>query len=336
MMKRLSKWASVLVALSLVIGLPLLASAQKEDPMELANDGVVIPYFNSTSGNSSFLIVNCAGSSCDTTNPSGATPPVAEPIRLRFYDKSCTEVQNNILNLTENQGAVIKSLASPLTTITEGSILIGNPKDAAGNKTLLNGGFAMVAWIDSAADKIRFIEPTTNNSGSDWTPYDAAHFIPVAFPDDGTTFKQTLLLQCPTGGVVGAPPTNTITGTPGTLGGDMTADFNTPIVAPTNIAITVFDNDEKELFSIDTNRCKCNLAAFGSTDATKGATQTRLSAIDARFALAGDKYVEMTSEANTPLAVPHEWWAYLITDASVSGLDLELAHRLPHASTVAP
>jgi hypothetical protein len=276
--------------LFLLVALPWGAWAHnKADPMELADSQVVIPYYNTGGGFNSFLALGCSDPSC------------AQSVHLTFYDKTCALVENNDIEMTENLGT-IRDVAT-LTSLTEGSILL----DSFGE------GVAQLYLVDLTNDHLFIVEQTVHNDGENsdgtfWTPYHVAHFIPVAFPDDGVSFIQTLALLCPEGNLAG--------------------DMVDPPTPTSTIDFFVWDDDEGFLRSFHNNACNCNRATYSSG---VSGTRVRLADINAIFSTTTTTmYVEMTTEDTDA----GEWWAYLITEAHVGGFDVATGHRLHHGDNI--
>jgi hypothetical protein len=293
MMKQGWKWCAALSMLFLLVALPWGAWAHnKADPMELADSQVVIPYYNTGTGFTSFLALGCSDVSCDHT------------VHLTFYDKTCALSEDNDVKMTENLGTFVD--VTTLTSLTEGSILLDS----------FQHGVALLYLVDLTNDHLFIVEQTVRNDdngignpdGTFWTPYNVAHFIPVAFPDDGVSLIQTLVLLCPEG--------------------DLADDMKDPPTKTTTIDFLVFDDDEGLLRSFHNNKCDCNKATYASG---ASGTRVRLADINAIFSTATTTmYVEMTTEDTDA----GEWWAYLITEAHVGGFDVATGHRLHHGDNI--
>jgi hypothetical protein len=268
-----------------------VAWGQSADPLGLIGEAALMPYFNRTPGNLFFLLV----ASAVDDNPS---------LHLNFYSTTCSVGDSKFLPMTVNDTTVV-AVDGTATVFEEGAILVFN----ATNPIVVRG-----VWFDVAQNRVRLVDPAGARVVAGhapgfvpdevWSPYDTGAVIPLAPPDDGGTFTESVIFSCP--------------------GGQLASDMNTiePFSGPTPVTLhaVVYDVDEHPVSNwLHTCRCVGLNIPLGSGT---WVTNVRLSQISGVYSTAAT-YTEI--RGNGPFT---GYWSVRFIDGA--SLDTEFFGRLHH------
>ena len=274
------------------------ASAQNPDPLHIGSSNTPAALEGSyitTDGRLQWLMLG--------------SPQTDLSLHIQFYTAACNEVTDKSLKLTENQVAALP-LHSPSTTRNRvGNFLVSGPGLELTDAAVI--GQTFFVDVNRGIARLEELARLAGDGATGWSPYQPAHVLLFAPPDDGVTATATLLVRCPVGVTrVTTEGKTDIVGTPGTLGGDMLAlaataqgglpdattlcaKCDTNGLFATAMAANVYDLDENLLQSTDSIPCRC-LGVDPTRSGTGFVTEARLSEL-APLAGLGPTYWEIFS-----------------------------------------